>query len=117
MHKTVVLNVVGLTPSMLGDVDAALSAWARGRDGAHQAGVPRRHVHGAIGLPHRRYPEPTASSATAGIRARTAEIRFWKQSNRLVARRRRSGTRRARRDPSFTCANLFWWFNMYSTAD
>ena len=20
-------------------------------------------------------------------------------------------------DPSFTCANLFWWFNMYSTAD
>ena len=32
-------------------------------------------------------------------------------------RRRRSGTRRARIDPSFTCANLFWWFNMYSTAD
>src|SRR5205823_10418180 len=20
-------------------------------------------------------------------------------------------------DPKFTCANLFWWFNMYSTAD
>jgi predicted AlkP superfamily pyrophosphatase or phosphodiesterase len=22
----------------------------------------------------------------------------------------------ARRDPAFTCANLFWWYNMYSTA-
>ena len=22
-----------------------------------------------------------------------------------------------RRDPAFTCANLFWWYNMYSTAD
>src|SRR5690606_30205192 len=21
------------------------------------------------------------------------------------------------RDPSFTCANLFWWYNMYSTVD
>ena len=20
-------------------------------------------------------------------------------------------------DPAFTCANLFWWYNMYSTAD
>ena len=41
---------------------------------------------------------------------------FWRQSNRLVAGER-SGTRPSRRDPAFTCANMFWWYNMYSTAD
>ena len=44
-----------------------------------------------------------------------SEIGFWRQSNRLM-----SGEKiweaAARRDPSFTCANLFWWYNMVSTA-
>jgi len=44
------------------------------------------------------------------------EILFWRQSNRLVSGERiwQSGKDR---DASFTCANLFWWFNMASTAD
>src|SRR5258706_1695963 len=45
-----------------------------------------------------------------------AEVQFWKQSNHLV-----HGTKiweeMRQRDPSFTCANLFWWYNMYPTAD
>ena len=45
-----------------------------------------------------------------------AEIKFWKQSNLLVQAPKIYDTARAA-DPSFTCANLFWWFNMYSTAD
>ncbi len=44
------------------------------------------------------------------------EIKFWRQSNHLV-QARRSGTRRERRDPAFTCANLFWWYTMYSQRD
>jgi len=46
----------------------------------------------------------------------SAEVRFWRQSNRLVAGEKVWETAR-RRDPSFTCANLFWWFNMYSSVD
>lgn len=45
-----------------------------------------------------------------------AEVHFWKQSNHLV-----QGTKiweeLRQRDPAFTCAKLFWWYNMYSTAD
>src|SRR5262249_31770060 len=42
--------------------------------------------------------------------------RFWRQSNRLVqAPKIWDAARRV--DPSFTCTNLFWWFNMYSGAD
>lgn len=45
-----------------------------------------------------------------------AEVQFWKQSNHLVQAPKiwdalRSG------NPQFTCAKLFWWYNMYSSAD
>src|SRR3954447_17580963 len=39
------------------------------------------------------------------------EIWFWRQSNRLVAGEKVWEAGKAR-DPSFTCANLFWWYNM-----
>jgi predicted AlkP superfamily pyrophosphatase or phosphodiesterase len=45
-----------------------------------------------------------------------AEVQFWKQSNRLVAGRKVWEELRAS-IPNFTCAKLFWWYNMYSTAD
>jgi predicted AlkP superfamily pyrophosphatase or phosphodiesterase len=41
---------------------------------------------------------------------------FWRQSNLLVQGEKVWETAR-RRDPAFTCAQMFWWFNMYSTAD
>jgi predicted AlkP superfamily pyrophosphatase or phosphodiesterase len=45
-----------------------------------------------------------------------AEHHFWKQSNHLVhGEKLWEKCRRAR--PGFTCAKLFWWYNMYSTAD
>ena len=44
------------------------------------------------------------------------EVRFWRQSNRLVLAPKIWDIARAE-DPSFTCANMFWWFNMYSSAD
>ncbi len=44
------------------------------------------------------------------------EVQFWKQSNQLVHGEKVWDAAR-RLDASFTCANLFWWFNMYSSAD
>lgn len=44
------------------------------------------------------------------------EHHFWKQSNRLVGGEKIWETIRKER-PNFRCANLFWWFNMYSSAD
>jgi predicted AlkP superfamily pyrophosphatase or phosphodiesterase len=45
-----------------------------------------------------------------------AEVQFWKQSNHLVHGEKVWETAK-RRDASVTCANLFWWYNMYSSAD
>lgn len=44
------------------------------------------------------------------------EIKFWRQSNRLVERPKIWEKARAI-DPAFTCANHCWWYNMYSTVD
>lgn len=44
-----------------------------------------------------------------------SEVWLWRQSNRLVAGEK-IWEAAARRDPAFTCAKLFWWYNMYSSA-
>lgn len=44
------------------------------------------------------------------------EVKFWKQSNKLV-QGEKIWERAKREDPTFTCANMFWWYNMYSAAD
>ena len=44
------------------------------------------------------------------------EIKFWKQSNKLV-QAEKIWERAKKLDPAFTCAKMFWWYNMYSSAD
>jgi len=45
-----------------------------------------------------------------------SEVWLWRQSNRLVEGEKVWETAQ-RRDSAFTCANLFWWYNMYSSVD
>ena len=44
------------------------------------------------------------------------EIFFWRQSARLISGERVWEAAR-RLDPGFTCANLFWWYAMHTSAD
>ena len=44
------------------------------------------------------------------------EVWLWRQSNRLVAGEKIWEAGKAR-DPAFTCANLFWWYNMAASHD
>jgi predicted AlkP superfamily pyrophosphatase or phosphodiesterase len=45
-----------------------------------------------------------------------AEVWLWRQSNRLIDGEKVWEAGR-RRDSTFTCANMFWWYNMYSSVD
>lgn len=45
-----------------------------------------------------------------------SQIWLWRQSNKLVTSEKIWDTIK-KRDPSFTTANMFWWYNMYSTVD
>ena len=44
------------------------------------------------------------------------EHRGWKQSEHLI-KGRKLWEHLRETDPEFTCAKIFWWFNMYSSAD
>jgi predicted AlkP superfamily pyrophosphatase or phosphodiesterase len=45
-----------------------------------------------------------------------SEVWLWRQSNHLVAGQKVWEAARSA-VPGFTCAKLFWWYNMYSSAD
>ncbi len=116
-HRTVVINVVGLSSSLLGDASPHLNALAqRGRthrlkpvlpavtcavQSSMLTGCPVRE-HGIVG--------------NGWYDRDQAEVQFWKQSNHLVQGEKVWETARTR-DASVTCANMFWWYNMYSSAD
>jgi len=113
---TLVLNVVGLTPGLLRHAPN-LHALARG--GAVR---PLTTVLPAVtttvqstlltGL----LPRDHGIVANGWYFRELSEIWFWRQSNRLVGGEKVWEAAK-RRDPSFTCAKLFWWYNMYSSAD
>jgi predicted AlkP superfamily pyrophosphatase or phosphodiesterase len=117
MHPALVLNVVGLTPGLMGEHTPHLTAFAR--KGATR---PLRTITPAVTCPVQStfltglLPSGHGSVANGWYFRTLGEVGFWKQSNRLVLGEKVWETAR-RRDPAFTCAKLFWWYNMYSTAD
>lgn len=116
MHRTLVLLVVGLTEALLGEATPHLTALARG--GARR---PLRTILPAVtcsvqatfttGL----LPRDHGAVANGWYFRDLAEVWLWRQSSRLVAGEK-VWEAAARRDPAFTCAQLFWWYNMYSGA-
>jgi predicted AlkP superfamily pyrophosphatase or phosphodiesterase len=117
VRRTLVLNVVGLTPRLLGEHTPNLLALSR--QGAMR---PLRTVTPAVTC-------SVQSTLVTGLLPRdhgcvgngwyyrdTSEVALWKQSNKLVSGEKIWDAAK-RRDPAFTCAKLFWWFNMYSSAD
>ena len=117
MRRTLVLDVVGLTPALLGEATPHLSRLAE--RGAMRplatvtpavtctaqstfltGGLPRDHGIVGNGWYFRDF----------------CEVMFWRQANPLVGGEPVWAAAR-RRDPAFTVANLFWWYNMYGSAD
>ncbi|MCC6848945.1 MAG: alkaline phosphatase family protein [Deltaproteobacteria bacterium] len=116
MHRTVVLNVVGLTPSLLGDAVPNLTTFAAGGRMRPLATVlPAVTCTVQSSMVTGTLPRTHGAVANGWYFRDLAEIWFWRQSNHLVAGEKiwEAG---ARRDPAFTCAKLFWWYNMYSSA-
>ena len=117
MQRVAVINVVGLSPSLLGPHTPRLSAFAQ--------------THGMQAFPPA-FPAVTCTAQSSmltgtgpgehGIVANgwydreSAEVRFWKQSNHLV-RGEKVWEHLRRKHAGFTCAKLVWWYNMYSSAD
>ncbi len=117
MKKTVVLNVVGLTPSLLGKNTPFLSTWA-----AIGQTVPIKTVLPAVTCSVQatyltgKLPNEHGIVANGWYFRDECEVKFWRQSNKLVQTPKVWEIAKSI-DSNFTCANLFWWYNMYSSVD
>src|SRR4051794_9308516 len=119
MHKTLVINAVGLSANLISRENTPrlfafreAGAWA-----AVESVVPAVTTTVQSTYLTGKWPSETGVVGNGWYFRDTSEIRFWLQSNKLVAGGEKVWDAAKRIDPAFTCANLFWWYNMYSTAD
>lgn len=117
MHKTVVIDIVGLSTSIIGENTPFLKQYISTRKlqriapmlPAVTTSVQSTYVTG-------QWPAEHGIVGNGWYDETDAEIKFWKQSNRLV-HGKKIWDRAKEMDPSFTVSKMFWWYNMYSTAD
>ena len=117
MHSSTVLDVVGLSPNMIGPSTPNLQRLARrGALRSLSTQLPAITCTVQTTLLTGVLPSQHGIVANGWYFRDLSEVLFWKQSNALV-RGEPVWDAARKRDPAFTCANMFWWFNMYSSAD
>ena len=115
MKRTVVLNVVGLTRPLIGTHTPRLaellagSADIRTITPALTCSVQSTYLTG-------RLPNEHGIVGNGWYFRELGEVLFWRQSNRLV-QGEKIWHEAKRRNPSFSCANTFWWYNMVTDAE
>lgn len=117
MKRTAVINVVGLSASLVGPATPRIRALAsRGALARIVPAFPAVTCTAQSNYLTGRLPSQHGIVGNGWYHRELAEVQFWKQSNHLVQGRKVWEELREQ-DPQFTCAKLFWWYNMYSSAD
>ena len=117
MKKTVVINVVGLTKRLIGEHTPFIKSFLeKGRTSyiepilpAVTCAVQSTYVTG-------KWPAEHGIVGNGWYFKDECEVKFWRQSNKLVQQPKLWDDLKERY-PNFTCANHFWWYNMYSNVD
>ncbi|MDG2308260.1 MAG: alkaline phosphatase family protein [Candidatus Binatia bacterium] len=115
MHRTVVLDVVGLTQSLIGPHTPRIAAFAK-EMATVDAVVPAVTCTAQSTYMTGRAPRDHGIVANGWYFRDLSEVWLWRQSNRLVQGDKIWDVGRAK-DASFTCANTFWWYAMATRAD
>ncbi|MBQ4914537.1 alkaline phosphatase family protein [Maribacter sp. MMG018] len=117
MQKTVVINVVGLTKRLIGKhtpfiasfLEQGKSAYIKPVLPAVTCSVQSTYLTG-------KWPSEHGIVGNGWYFKDECEVKFWRQSNKLVQQPKIWDTLKSM-DSNFTCANHFWWYNMYSNVD
>ena len=117
MHKTVVIDIVGLSPSLINEHTPFLKKYTE------QKGIntitpmlPGLTTSVQSTFVTGKWPAEHGIVGNGWYDRMDCEIKFWKQSNKLVLGEK-IWDRAKKIDISFTCSKMFWWYNMYSGAD
>jgi len=119
LQRTAVINVVGLTPRHIGPDTPFIADWTRRQDNSLLHVEPLLPaVTSTMQATYLTGKQPSSHGIVGNYwyDREYAEHRGWKQSNHLVGARKIWEHLRES-DPEYTCAKLFWWNNLYSSAD
>jgi len=116
MKRLAVLNVVGLSRSLLPHAPFLRAFADKHGLRSFRPAFPAVTCTAQASMLTGRPVAEHGIAANGWYDRESAEVRFWKQSNHLV-RGEKVWERLRREIPGFTCAKLFWWYNMYSSAD
>jgi predicted AlkP superfamily pyrophosphatase or phosphodiesterase len=117
MNRLAVINVVGLSESLIGEHTPKIAAFLNA--GTQSTIVPAFPAVTCVAQSNYLTGQTPAGHGIVGngwYDRDLAEVQFWKQSNHLVQSPKIWEELRGQ-VPGFTCAKLFWWYNMYSSAD
>lgn len=115
--KLAIINIVGLSSSLLSQHTPALKKFlAAGRLINLTEPFPAVTCTSQSCMLTGKLPKDHGIVANGWYFKDLAEVGFWKQSNYLV-QSEKVWDKLKRKYPQFKVANLFWWYNMYSTAD
>ncbi len=118
MKPLLVIDVVGLTPGQVGPDTPALAALAR--DGfmtSMGAVLPAVTCSAQATMLTGTMPSEHGVVGNGWYFREVSEIALWKQSRHLVQRPQVWEEARRRHGDAVTTAQMFWWFNMYTSAD
>ncbi len=117
MNKTVVIDVVGLSTSVMGENMPFLREYTERKNLIRiEPVLPALTTSAQSTYLTGKWPSETGIIGNGWYDRIDCEIKFWKQSNKLV-NAEKIWERAKKLDPAFTCSKMFWWYNMYSTAD
>jgi predicted AlkP superfamily pyrophosphatase or phosphodiesterase len=117
VKPVLLLDVVGLAKAMIGPDTPRLTALAREGFAAELGSVlPAVTCSAQATMVTGRMPAEHGIVGNGWYFRELNEVWLWRQSGALIEGPKLWDAAR-RRDPSFRCANLFWWYNMNTSAD
>jgi predicted AlkP superfamily pyrophosphatase or phosphodiesterase len=113
----VVINIVGLTHALLGEHTPHLNQLVADGFSATLEGVfPAVTCTAQSSMLTGKLPAEHGIVANGWYFRDLAEVFFWRQCNNLVQGEKVWDTARKAK-PDFSCAQLFWWYNMYANVE
>jgi predicted AlkP superfamily pyrophosphatase or phosphodiesterase len=117
MQKTVVIDIVGLSTSLIGEHTPFLKKYLSEHHLTHIKPVfPAVTTTAQSCYVTGKFPDTHGIVGNGWYDRDDSEVKFWKQSNKLV-KGEKIWEAAKKNNPKFTCSKMFWWYNMYSSAD
>jgi predicted AlkP superfamily pyrophosphatase or phosphodiesterase len=117
MNRLAVINVVGLTEALISEHTPRIAEFRkRGALAQIAPAFPAVTCTAQSNYLTGKLPSQHGIVGNGWYNRELSEVQLWKQSNHIVHGEKIWDELRAR-VPNFTCAKLFWWFNMHSNTN